>query len=200
MLGVELCPSVVDDVLGLRRETDHEDTARRVVVAQRAQDVDGRNQLEWSCVSAPFLSLLRATLARAPVGDGRGHDQHARARRARRALQHACRRRSRPATTSRPGCRRRVAAAVTSVTRRSLPDRSGGELVAHLAARSIADESHRVDRLASSTRGDHEAETVDGGVRPRRQGAPSPPPRSHPARPSGRCSRGRSPGVRRPGR
>ena len=125
-------------------------------------------------VSAPFLSLLAAT--------SRGRQSATAAAMIRtRAPASASRTAAcmsaavSTSTTSSPGCAAGAGAAVTRVTRRAPPDRGRGELVAHLPARSIADEAHRVDRLSGSTRGDHEAQAVDGGVRPRRQGAPSPP-------------------------
>ena len=198
VFGVELRTGVVDHVLGLSREPDDEDTGCRTVRAECPEDVDGGHQLEGQRVRS-LLELLRCHLARPPVRHGGGHDQHARAgQRGTNRRVHLVsgfhRHHLQPAECSRgrTGCHQRH--------RRALPDRRRRQLVAHLAARSIADESHRVDRLSRAACRDHDVQTVDGGVRPRRQGLPSPSTRSHPARPSGRCSRGRSPAARSPGR
>ena len=79
MLGVELRPRVVDHVVGLRRESDLEDAGRDLVIAQGAEDIDGRDQNERER-GGTFLELVRSCLTRMPVGDCGRHDEDARSR------------------------------------------------------------------------------------------------------------------------
>ena len=172
MLAIELRARVLDHPLRLCGESDHEDAVLSEIVAQRTEDVDGGHQLEAQDVRS-LLELVRCHLARTPVGHRRGHDEDARARErvthsgvhlgrgfhgdhleARLRVRRGC------------GCHQR--------DRRAEPQRRRGDLVPHSAAGPIADEAHRVDRFTGSTGGDHETKTGDAGVRPRRQGWPSP--------------------------
>ena len=167
--------------------------------AEVGEDVGGGLELDHRHPVA-LLDLVRRRRRRAEVGDGGGHDDHVRRRRTR---QHRVLHLGGGLDPDHARCRR--APAIDGRRHEGDLGAAGGRLVgegvALLARRAVADDAHRIDRLAGAAGGDQhpragEVPGVRGPARSAQQLAPR--RRWRPDRPGGRRRRRRRRGARPP--
>ncbi len=135
------------------------------------EDVLGRLEPQLEARRSPSRAIFAcAWLGGAEVGRRGGHQQHVRPRRTR----------SPPPRRARPRSRRRSPRTPPGVGSDDVggdqgdlgpaPGRGLGQREPHAAAGAVADEAHRVDRLAGAAGGDQDAQAVPGPVRARQRG------------------------------
>ena len=158
-LAGQLGPAVVEHVAvvvaGLGREADDAPGRRRrgrrparpgCRGSDRARSGRGRRRA--------FLILSSAHVGRAEVGDRRGHHDHVGVVGRLEHRPRAAPRRCRPGRPRRRPGRAASTLAATSVTRRAAGGGDRGERVALPPGGAVAEEAHRVERLAGAAGGD----------------------------------------------
>lgn len=127
-----------------------------------AQDVGGRAEFEGE-LGLAFLQFARGDFCRCPVGDSRGHDEAVGPlERRQHLLEHfgGCE----DVTDGDSGRWRDADRAGNEAHLVAARLRSGGEGVAHLAGRSVADEADGINGFASGAGGDEDAKGGGFGV------------------------------------
>ena len=150
-----------------RRRSRRASGRRGACAASAGEDVLGR--LEAQLEAAAALARRSSPSARVAGRKSAGAAAISRTSAVGELAPHAprrARRRSRRRRGATPAGAGRATLAATSVT--SAPRRAAalGERQAHAAARAVADEAHRVDRLAGAAGGDQHAQAVPGPARP----------------------------------
>ena len=154
-LARELRPGVVDEMLGLGGETDHQRRPGIGEPGDGGEDVRILHQFQPGQGAGGLLDLLVAFAGGAPVGDRGGEDRHIRRQRRLDRGQHLA-----GALDPLDGNARRIGQPDRPRHQHHLGPgrpRRGGDGETLLAGRTVGDIAHRIDRLMGRPRGDQDA-------------------------------------------
>src|SRR4051812_34043210 len=162
-LAAELVAPVLDRALAVLRGEPDDGLLRTAHGGEGRDDVVGALERQRQRVAAVLLELRLRRLARAVVGDRRGHEQHVGARELRLARRLQLRG-GRDVDVAHP--RVALEADVRGDDRHVGAEADGlvGQREPHAPRAAVADEADRVDRLARAAGGDEHPQTDEGGV------------------------------------